>query len=346
MGRYSSLVFFCFAGLFSTLSSNAQEWTVQEGNFQIHHYADSVVLESLHYDEVLEVRLSDATSEEELSSNLRSDRQAAVMLNPAAGRVYEATAKVVSGKDTLQDVFQFATRSRSTGAIRLYFNHLVNVSVAQVQHAQNITNRIADSIAAYIDKAELTVDIAIYNATDITATQTLIQSINNAHTRGVRVRIVYESTSTNSLLDALNPAIPSLPGSTGFVYGLMHNKFVVIDANHTDPNKPWISTGSTNWTTAQLSGTDLNNVIFIQDQALALAYQIEFEEMWGSNGSSPNSTLSKAGSLKTDNTPHLFSIGGKMVECYFSPSDKTTEQIERAILSAGGDLQFALLVLD
>lgn len=109
-------------------------------------------------------------------------------------------------------------------------------------------------------------------------------------------------------------------------------------------NKSFVWTGSMNWTSNNIND-DYNNVILIQDQALARAYVTEFDEMWGSNGSSPNATLSKAGNLKTDNTPHFFNIGGKSIECYFSPSDKTTEQIDKALQSAGGDLQVALLTL-
>jgi hypothetical protein len=51
---------------------------------------------------------------------------------------------------------------------------------------------------------------------------------------------------------------------------------------------------------------------------------------------------SKSGSQKSDNTPHQFIIGGKQVECYFSPSDRVTEQISNALRTAGGDLEFLL----
>ena len=91
----------------------------------------------------------------------------------------------------------------------------------------------------------------------------------------------------------------------------MHNKFVVIDANSTDPNVPAVWTGSTNWTPAQLS-TDRNNAVAVQDQSLARVYTIEFEEMWGSSTATPGTSL--FGSRKTDNTPHYLVVGGKKVE--------------------------------
>jgi phosphatidylserine/phosphatidylglycerophosphate/cardiolipin synthase-like enzyme len=58
----------------------------------------------------------------------------------------------------------------------------------------------------------------------------------------------------------------------------MHNKFVIIDAD--DAQNAWVLTGSGNWTTGNLI-SDCNNFIFFQDQSLALAYRLEFEEMWG-----------------------------------------------------------------
>ncbi|MBY0486423.1 MAG: T9SS type A sorting domain-containing protein, partial [Flavobacteriaceae bacterium] len=82
-----------------------------------------------------------------------------------------------------------------------------------------------------------------------------------------------------------------------------------------------------------------------QDQALALGYKIEFEEMWGSNTMSPNATLSKFGPDKTNNTPHSYLIGGKTVNSYFSPSDGTNAKIIAAINSANSDIDIATMLI-
>ncbi|MEO7907835.1 MAG: phospholipase D-like domain-containing protein, partial [Saprospiraceae bacterium] len=47
---------------------------------------------------------------------------------------------------------------------------------------------------------------------------------------------------------------------------------------------------------------------------------------------------------KSDNTPHELNIGGKKVECFFSPSDDTNNQLLRAIQSADNELYFATMV--
>jgi phosphatidylserine/phosphatidylglycerophosphate/cardiolipin synthase-like enzyme len=67
--------------------------------------------------------------------------------------------------------------------------------------------------------------------------------------------------------------------------------------------------------------------------------------MWGGSGDTPGYFLSKSGSLKKDNTPHQFKIGGIRMESYFSPSDHTTSAIERAIKTANKDFQFGLLTM-
>jgi hypothetical protein len=83
----------------------------------------------------------------------------------------------------------------------------------------------------------------------------------------------------------------------------------------------------------------------IQDQTLALAYKMEFEEMWGSTTTTPNVVNAKFGPYKTDNTPHSFIIGGKQVQSYFSPSDDTNYKIINAINSANTDIDIATMLI-
>ena len=120
----------------------------------------------------------------------------------------------------------------------------------------------------------------------------------------------------------------------------MHNKFIVVDADSQDDS--WVVTGSTNFTEQNIA-TDFNNTIFIQDQALARGYELEMNEMWGSDTATPDFLNLTFGEDKKDNTPHTFIINGITVESYFSPSDKTTNAIQSAIETADTDLEFILL---
>jgi phosphatidylserine/phosphatidylglycerophosphate/cardiolipin synthase-like enzyme len=105
----------------------------------------------------------------------------------------------------------------------------------------------------------------------------------------------------------------------------MHNKFCIIDGT-------WVWTGSWNWTTTGLYGTDANrdagilggnsnNSVEINSTDLASIYRTEFDEMWGSDTTVPNPSVSNFGDRKTDNTPHTAYVNGKEVDVYFSGGD-------------------------
>ena len=160
------------------------------------------------------------------------------------------------------------------------------------------------------------------------------------------VRVIYDSESGNAGIDELDAGIGKLPDTDGIYpdYGIMHNKFVVFDANSADPDDSFVWTGATNFTDGQIN-TDPNNVIIIQDQSLAISYQMEFNEMFGTTGALPDAGNARFGPDKTDNTPHEFIINGKRVECYFSPSDGTTARILDVIRSTESDLSIATMLI-
>lgn len=161
-------------------------------------------------------------------------------------------------------------------------------------------------------------------------------ALNNAKTRGVTVRVIVDTYGSQGLT-GLDASIPVVKRNTS--RGINHNKFVVIDVTSTNPNKPLVWTGSTNYTQGQIN-TDPNSVIIIQDQSLAKAYRMEFDEMWG-NGTTTGGVF---GPAKTDNTPHHFNIAGKPVELYFSPSDNVNTHLIETIGTAENDLHIATML--
>jgi phosphatidylserine/phosphatidylglycerophosphate/cardiolipin synthase-like enzyme len=221
-----------------------------------------------------------------------------------------------------------------TPRIRVYFSQDTDPTVSEGTLAISLGQAMDDTIEAYIDRARYTIDVAVYNANDYS----IIYALNDARDRGVQVRYITEGAQTNSALPALDPAIPVLERTDGQGSG-MHNKFMSIDADHQDLAWTWV--GSPNWTQNGLF-EDYNNMVFIQDQQLALAYRAEFEEMWGSSGPQPSAANSRFGAEKTDNTPHSFDVDGVLVECYFSPSDGTTARIVDAVQYAQHSVHAAL----
>jgi phosphatidylserine/phosphatidylglycerophosphate/cardiolipin synthase-like enzyme len=276
----------------------------------------------------------------------KSNYQSFTFQEGEAGQIYALRfGAILNGDSTRSRDYYFATKSLSSGRIKVFFNHPVNTDAATFSPAQYLNQAVDDSIIAYINRAEISIDIAIYNSSISSQISSFSQALNSAHNRGVRVRIVYDAEASNTMLNGLNSAIGRIASRTGFNYGLMHNKFMIIDAESPDPGKPIVWTGSTNWTVAQLNGPDENNVIIVQDQALARAYVIEFEEMYGSTGAQPNSANARFGPDKTDNTPKSFIVGGKLVRLYFSPTDGTNEQLISTINSANNDLYFASMII-
>lgn len=266
-------------------------------------------------------------------------------LDPA--ELFYIQAYSVHEEDTARAALQVViTVSESDGRFRALFNRPVDQSVSLgLMEAEYLPDELDDELITYIDAAEESIDLALYNLnnsgiSDITA------ALNSAHNRGLVVRAVYDGDVNAIGMQGLDPDIGKIasPPSDYPHYGIMHNKFVVFDAEAADPSKAVVWTGSTNFSYNQIL-TDPNNVVVIQDQSLARAFRLEFEEMFGSEGPQPDPGLARFGPDKSDNTPHEFIIGGKRVECYFSPTDGTHHQIRNAIESSDHSIQVATMLI-
>ena len=264
------------------------------------------------------------------------------------GKVYSLSVLALSEDDNdsvWSEKKYFATQSSSTGKFTIYFTASVDTLVSTGVNATFLNNVVDDTLVEYINRSQHTLDIAIYNTTSSMSVADIALAINNAYARGVRVRIIYDGSTGNTMIPNVNPLINRVASPQGNPFNIMHNKFVLIDADASNPNLPIVWTGSTNWTTSQINGTDKNNVIIVQDQSLAQAFKIEFNEMWGDTSIVPNPGFARFGPNKLDNTPHLFNIGGTIVESYFSPSDSVNTHLMNTIGTANTDMEFASMVI-
>lgn len=263
-----------------------------------------------------------------------------------ASELYYVKAFSTNGADTAFTTTQsFITKSLSTGSIKVYFNRSVDHSVSSGENAIMLDYAIDDTLIDYIERAKYSIDMAIYNLNN-DGISNISEALNSAFARGVKVRVVYDGNTNNYGISELNSSIGKIasPESDYPDYGIMHNKFIIFDAQSANSADPMVWTGSTNLTRDQIN-TDANNVIIIQDQSLAIAYQLEFEEMFGSEGLSPDPGRSKFGPDKKDQTPHFFNIGGHETECYFSPSDKTNARILETINNANSELNISTMLI-
>jgi len=236
-----------------------------------------------------------------------------------------------SGKQVMADV------SISSQSIKVYFDKPVNTTVAHGTNATYLNAIAPDTLIAYMNRAKFTMDISIYNMDNING---VVSAINAAYNRGVTVRVIGDGANMNTTAwNSLTiPAANKWLSPTSAAYGICHNKFMIIDANSNNANDCVLWTGSMNWTDDQMK-LDANNIIIFQDQSIARAYEIEFNEMFVQHLFGPDKFTANG-----DNTAHEFVIGGNRVQLFFSPTDDPDSRIKAAAATVNHDLELALYV--
>lgn len=229
----------------------------------------------------------------------------------------------------------------------VYFTQDVDTTYASSGiNAISLHSIVFDTLAAYISRAVLSIDIAQYEY-ETWVGDPIYSAINLAFARGVKIRFLQDGgrTSGNSGVNLLDTAIPRfsspLPGPApcGGFYNIMHNKFLIIDEDHPDSNHCFVWTGSLDWNQNMGMG-DYNNVIVVQSKQLARVYLQEFNMMWGDSihGGGPNQANAKFGPCKDSTRSHEFLIKGSKVELYFSPTDSLNNHILNLLSEANSDL--------
>jgi phosphatidylserine/phosphatidylglycerophosphate/cardiolipin synthase-like enzyme len=174
-------------------------------------------------------------------------------------------------------------------------------------------------LAAAIDEARLSVDIAIYSLSLDTIRDALIR----AHHRGVQVRVVMESDSS----DRADPQAliqAGLPMLGDRREGLMHDKFAVIDRSEV-----WM--GSMNFTDNGAYQDD-NNLIRIRSTKVAENYLSEFTEMFVGDKFGPDPGMITPNPRVTiDDIP---------IDIYFSPDDNVDESLLELLNNAQHSIYF------
>jgi len=180
-----------------------------------------------------------------------------------------------------------------------------------------------EKLTAFINTAQSSVDMAIYQLDLPNVTQALM----DAKKRGATVRVV---TDVDILDDEKeNPSFKQLQKTGIKVVGgnpnaIMHDKFVVVDGKA-------VWTGSWNFTTNDTYRYN-NNGIQVQSPELAKNYTVTFEKMFKD---------AKFGALrKPGGTTPKLTIGGVTVENYFAPEDKVSEKIVARLNNAQQTIDF------
>jgi phosphatidylserine/phosphatidylglycerophosphate/cardiolipin synthase-like enzyme len=181
------------------------------------------------------------------------------------------------------------------------------------------TGGVDGPLVTALDAARLSVDVAAYSISLNSVRNALLR----AHSRGVTVRIVMESTNMDrsDVQRLLEAGIPIVGDNR---QGLMHNKFMVIDRS-----EAWL--GSMNFTDSG-AYDDNNHLMRIRSTKMAENYTKEFEEMF----------LQKSfGENVIPETPHpTLTLDGMRVETYFSPDDGVLNVLANLLNSAEESIYF------
>lgn len=177
-----------------------------------------------------------------------------------------------------------------------------------------------DAIIAAIEGAQASVELCLYEF----KRANIIDAVVDAIARGVTVRFVgdgdeIEDEGYEILAQEGLDLVVRRPGDR-----IMHNKFAVIDGQT-------VLTGSMNFSE---NGVMLNNnhLLRVESDALALAYQAEFQQMYD--------TASFGRRKEPLEIDQQLEIGDRDVEVYFSPQDRANEQLARLLATADHSVLF------
>jgi phosphatidylserine/phosphatidylglycerophosphate/cardiolipin synthase-like enzyme len=140
---------------------------------------------------------------------------------------------------------------------------------------------IAHAVAAFLDGAERTLDLAQYDFKLGEETAAIVgDAIRRAAARGVRLRFAFNVDHANPIPVPAPPEpdvqlIATLPVEGKAIAGipdLMHHKYVIRDS-------ATVWTGSMNWTDDSWSRQE-NVIAIVNSPAIAKAFDIDFDQLW------------------------------------------------------------------
>jgi phosphatidylserine/phosphatidylglycerophosphate/cardiolipin synthase-like enzyme len=197
---------------------------------------------------------------------------------------------------------------------------------------------VARAIAAYLDAARESLDIALYDLRLQDETADIVRgALVGARERGVRVRLVYNRDREDRVPVPPPPKtdpelVEALPFPTAAVPGwpdLMHHKYAIRD-------RASVWTGSTNWTDDSWSREE-NVIVTVESEALAARYEQDFEQLWTKRD------VEKSGRVDTS----AVDVGGVPVRPWFSPKrgEKLAQEIATQLGAADHRVRVASPVI-
>ncbi|MFP5520094.1 MAG: phospholipase D-like domain-containing protein [Bdellovibrionia bacterium] len=225
---------------------------------------------------------------------------------------------------------------------------LASLADAKVEVMFHPKDPTLEQIAEWIDQAQSTVDIAMYNM-ETSDSSPVIQKLRSAsvqqriHSQQLQVRLVFEGYGTPTENTQKMAALESLGIDVRYLGKSVkvHHKFAVID---TGLRQHRVITGSANWSLSSYRNYN-ENILFFSDEAEVTArYQQEFNRLW-------KNAHEFGSSLEFEESKQMTYVDDENVEVYFnSPrfidkdsleSSRLTSQVVRLIGGAQYSLKIA-----
>ncbi len=200
-----------------------------------------------------------------------------------------------SNADTISQTYPLVI---SNGSIKMYLSDLT----VKLKPDNKCSSLACKEILKQINNTQNSIDIALYGWDDI---PDITNAIKNAKSRGVKIRLVYDSSDNQYYSEMQSIISLADEKATDTPKILMHNKFMIFDNFR-------IITGSMNFARTGFSGFNSDCIIFINSAKLAEMYEEEFMQM-----------LSGKFHNEKSNIPHkTIIIGQTKITPLFSPKDK------------------------
>ena len=156
--------------------------------------------------------------------------------------------------------------------LRIFVSVIIMTSVVQAAEVYfSPQGGVRDQIIKRINRSKDYIDVAVYSFTSGDIAEALV----NASKRGVKVRVVRDSTQSadkNDENDYLQNNGINVQIRAGRGRGIMHDKFAVFDGKEA-------FTGSYNWTN-NAEHNNWENALFTDEPQVIKAYEKEFETLW------------------------------------------------------------------
>lgn len=188
----------------------------------------------------------------------------------------------------------------SNGSIKLYLSDLTT----KLKPDSKCSSLACKEILNQINSSKNSIDIALYGWDNIPEIST---AISKAKARGVKIRLVYDTSIKPYYSDMSSIINIADEKSTDTPRIFMHNKFMIFD-------NAKVITGSMNFAKTGFSGFNTDCVFFINSSAIAQIYEEEFAQMLsGKFHNNKNQVNHRTIVLKNTKVTPLFSPKDKII---------------------------------